>query len=51
MLTKITNFVKKNQADIILALAVILIALLSFGWGYLSARADFKPNIIIEKNV
>lgn len=51
MLTKITNFVKKNQSEIVLVLAVILISLLAFVWGYLSAQNDLKQEIKIEKYV
>ncbi|MFA5087212.1 MAG: hypothetical protein WC470_02850 [Candidatus Paceibacterota bacterium] len=50
MLTKITDFVKRNQAEIALVLAVILVSLLSFSLGYWSAKNDTKPEIKIEKN-
>lgn len=50
MLTKITDFVKRNQAEIVLVLAVILVSLLSFSLGYFSAKNDAKTEIKIEKN-
>lgn len=50
MLAKIGRFVKANQTEIVLALAVILISLLSFSLGYLSAKNDNKQEIRIEKN-
>lgn len=50
MLTKITKFVKKNQTEIALILAAILISLLSFSLGYITAKDDLKPEVIIEQN-
>jgi hypothetical protein len=50
MVTKITKFVKRNQAEIALVLATILIALLSFSCGYISAKNDAKQEIKIEKS-
>jgi predicted RND superfamily exporter protein len=50
MLAKIARFVKANQAEIILVLAVILISLLSFSLGYLSFENDNKKEIRIEQN-
>jgi len=38
MLTKLINFVKTHQADIILTGGVILISLLSFAMGYIAAK-------------
>ena len=38
MLTKLINFVKIHQADIILVVGVILISLLSFAMGYITAK-------------
>lgn len=35
MVSQITNFFKKNEADIILTVGIILIALISFGGGWL----------------
>ena len=44
MLTKIKEFVKKNQADIMLVIGVILISLLSFAAGYIVAKTyDKEP--------
>lgn len=50
MLSKITNFVKKYQADIILVIGVILISLLSFAMGYIVAKTYDKEPIKIEYN-
>lgn len=50
MLTKLTDFVKTNQAEIALVLAVILISLMAFSLGYWSAKNDLKQEITIEKN-
>jgi len=49
MLAKIIEFVKKYQSDIILTLAVILISLLSFAIGYITAREQNKEPIKIEQ--
>ncbi|MDD5569183.1 MAG: hypothetical protein PHG23_02105 [Candidatus Pacebacteria bacterium] len=49
MLAKITEFVKENQAEIALVIAVILVALLAFSFGYWSAVNDMKKPIIIEQ--
>jgi len=38
MLAKLINFVKTYKADIILAIGVILISLLSFAMGYITAK-------------
>jgi hypothetical protein len=38
MLAKLIQFVKTNQANIILAVGVILISLLSFAMGYIMAK-------------
>lgn len=44
MLTKLKEFVKSNQADIILVVGVILISLLSFAVGYITAKTyDREP--------
>jgi hypothetical protein len=50
MVTKITKFVKNNQTEIALVLAVVLISLLSFSLGYISAKNETKQEIKIEKN-
>jgi len=43
MLSKLTQFVKKNQIDIILTVTVILISLLSFSIGYIVSKQEKKP--------
>jgi len=49
MLTKLKNFVKKNQADIVLVIGVILISLLSFAIGYITAKVCPKEPLKFEK--
>ncbi len=48
MLAKIRKFVKENRAELILFLAVVLISLLSFSWGYITAKIEGKKSIIID---
>lgn len=48
MLTKIKNFIKAHQADIILVIGVILISLLSFAMGYIMAKTQEKEPLKIE---
>lgn len=48
MLSKIKNFVKKHQADIILVVGVILISLLSFAAGYIVSRTYDRPPLEFE---
>lgn len=48
MLTKIKEFVKTYQADIILVIGVILISLLSFAMGYIVAKQQDKEPIRLE---
>jgi len=48
MLTKIIQFVKSHQSDIILLIGVILISLLSFAMGYIVAKYQEKEPIRIE---
>lgn len=50
MLAKIKYFVKNNQTDIILVVTVILISLLSFLMGYITAKYQDKEPIIIESS-
>jgi len=50
MLAKIIQFVKTHQADIILVIGVILISLLSFSVGYITAKQQEKEPIRIEYN-
>lgn len=49
MIAKLIEFVKQHQNDIILAIGVILISLISFAAGYLMAREQFKEPIHIEE--
>lgn len=49
MLSKFWDFVKKNQADIILVVGVVLVCLLSFAAGYLAAKNQDKTDIRIEE--
>ena len=49
MLTKIKEFLKKYQADIILVIGVILISLLSFAIGFIVAKQQEKEPLKIEK--
>jgi len=48
MLAKIRKFVKENRAELILFLTVALISLLSFSWGYITAKTEEKKPIIID---
>ena len=48
MLTKIKEFVKEHQNDIILLIGVVLISLLSFAMGYIVAKQQEKEPIKIE---
>ena len=45
------EFVKKYKADIVLVAGVILISLLSFAMGYITAKQQDKPPIQFEQNV
>ncbi len=47
-LTKIKEFVKAYQTDIILVIGVILISLLSFAMGYITAKEQGKEPIRFE---
>jgi len=49
-LAKISHFVKKYQADIILVIGVILISLLSFAMGYIVAKTYEKQPIQIQES-
>lgn len=51
MITKIKQFVKTNQADIILVVGVILISLLSFALGFIAAKTLEKTPITIEESI
>jgi len=48
MLAKIKDFVKAHLDDIILLIGVILISLLSFAMGYITAKQQGKEPIRIE---
>lgn len=48
MLTKIKEFVKSHQNDIILLIGVVLISLLSFAMGYIAAKQQEKEPIRFE---
>ncbi len=50
ILSKIIQFVKDYQTDIILVIGVILISLLSFATGYITARVQEKEPLRIEYN-
>ena len=49
ILAKIVELVKRYEADIILAVGVLLISLLSFAIGYMTAKEQFKEPIRIEE--
>lgn len=48
--SKISNGVKRYESDIILAIGVILISLLSFAAGYLTAKEQLKEPLRIENS-
>ena len=48
MLSKIKEFVKNHQADIILTVGVVLISLLSFAMGYIAAKQLEREPVRIE---
>lgn len=50
MLARLFQFVKIHQVDIILALGVVLISLLSFAMGYISAEKQEAGEIKIERS-
>ena len=49
MLSNFKEFVKAHETAIILAVAVLLISLLSFAAGYLVAKEQLKQPLYIEK--
>jgi len=49
MLANFFYFVKKYRSDIILLVAIILISLLSFAVGYITAKIQEKEPLKIEK--
>jgi hypothetical protein len=48
MITRIREFVKDHQNEIILIIGVILVSLLSFAMGYITAKELNKEPIRIE---
>lgn len=50
ILAKINKFVKENKKELILFLTVVLISLLSFSLGYISAKIEEKKPLIINYN-
>ena len=48
MLAKIKGFVNNNRTDIVLFIGVVLIALLAFLTGYITAKQQEKAPLIIE---
>ena len=49
MLSNTVQFVKTYRADIIVAIGVLLVSLLSFAAGYLGAKENQKEPIRIEE--
>ena len=49
MVAKIAEFVKRHEIDIILATGVMLVSLLSFAIGYLTAKEQLKQPIRVEQ--
>lgn len=49
ILARIKEFVKEHETDIILATGVVLVSLLSFAIGYLTAKEQLKEPIQIEQ--
>lgn len=49
-LSKLVGSVKQHEKDVILAIGVILVSLLSFATGYLAARDQLKEPLNIEQN-
>ena len=49
ILEKISNGVKRYEIDIILAIGVVLVSLLSFAIGYLTAKEQLKEPIRVEQ--
>ena len=49
ILSRIKEFVKEHEIDIILAVGVMLVSLLSFAIGYLTAKEQLKEPIRIEQ--
>jgi hypothetical protein len=50
MIAKLFEFVKRHEADIILVAGVILISLLSFAGGYITAKQGQNEPVRFEYN-
>ncbi len=51
MLTKIIEFVKKNNEDIVLFVAIVLASMFSFSLGYIIAKTEEKEPLEFEKPI
>ena len=51
ILARIKEFVKEHEVDLILGIGVLLISLLSFAIGYLTAKEQLKEPIRIEQTL
>lgn len=51
MLSRVIQFVKEHQSDIILLIGVILISLLSFATGYIVAKTQEKEPLRFEEDL
>lgn len=49
LLPALFDWVKKYQADIILVIGVILVSLLAFAAGYITAKESQKPPLIFQE--
>jgi len=49
ILSRIKEFVKERETDVILGIGVVLVSLLSFAIGYLTAKEQLKEPIRIEQ--
>lgn len=50
MLTKTKELVNKHKNDILLTILIILISMLSFASGFITAKYQAKEPIVIEEN-
>jgi hypothetical protein len=50
MFSKLKDFIKLRQADIVLFIGVVLISLLSFAMGYIMAKQQDKEPVKFELN-
>ncbi len=48
MITKIKNFCKPYEKDLIIVIVIVMVAFISFGLGRLSKIRDNKPPVIID---